>query len=75
MSTSRCERESQNKQVPQAQISFFRSWRGKIFLFALAVAVIPLTVLGVLAYSRSQVALKDSVQHNLEKSSTLLQTI
>ncbi len=53
------------------ELSFFTSMRGKLLVWFLLLAIIPLSVMGVLAYTQSQDALQDASISKLEAVRTI----
>ncbi len=53
------------------ELSFFTSMRGKLLIWFLLLAIIPLSVMGVLAYTQSQDALQDASIAKLEAVRTI----
>jgi len=54
------------------KIRFLQSWNGKLFIFALSIAIIPLIILCVISITRSQAVLQESVRQNLLQSSRIV---
>ncbi len=54
-----------NTNTHDPKLSFFRSMRGKLILVFLAVSLIPLIVVGFLAYTQAQKAMKAEVSNKL----------
>lgn len=62
---------NKNKIAAENKISFFRSLRGKLLLWFLAVSIIPLFILGLIAFFSAENALINEAEQELEAISAL----
>jgi methyl-accepting chemotaxis protein len=60
------------KAQSNTRVKFLQSWRGRLFILSIIIAVIPMGVLGSIAFLRSQSTLQENTRTSLDKSSRIL---
>ncbi len=64
--------ENIKKNQSTFRIRFLQSWNGKLFFFALLIAIIPIMILSFIAITQSQAVMKEEVNGSLNQTSNIV---